>query len=75
MVKSPISKCSNQNDREVIWILCITDLMCGPVRNEATGKVEQIVVAGGYGGTRLNTVEIYDIAGNTWQTGEFSCCI
>ena len=50
--------------------------MCGPVRNEATGKVEQIVVAGGWdGSSRLNTVEIYDIAGNTWQTGEFCCHI
>ena len=49
--------------------------MCGPVRNEATGKVEQIVVAGGSDGSYLRTVEIYDIARNTWQTGEFCCHI
>ena len=72
MVRSPISKCSTQNEMEVNWILCITDIMCGPVRNEATGKIEQIVVAGGWGSS---TVEIYDIAGNTWQTGEFCCHI
>ena len=50
---------------------CITGLVCGPVRNRATGKVEQIVAAGGWDDAlRINTVEIYDISGNTWQAGE-----
>ena len=41
------------------------------MRDRATGKVEQIVAAGGWDVFfRLNMVEIYDISGNTWQTGE-----
>ena len=41
------------------------------MRNRATGKVEQIVAAGGFDVfLRINTVEIYDISGNTWQAGE-----
>ena len=41
--------------------------MCGPVRMSPGGRVEQIVAASGYGGS--DTVEVYDIALDTWTTG------
>merc|ERR1712117_517722 len=46
-------------------------LMCGPVRASPGGRVEKIVAAGGYanGIGYLNTVDIYDITGNTWASG------
>ena len=46
---------------------CIAGHVCGPVRMSPGGRVEQIVVAGGY--ANLDTVEVYDIALDTWTTG------
>ena len=43
--------------------------MCGPVRTIPVGRVEKIVAAGGYDGSRLDKVEVYDITSNTWETG------
>ena len=47
----------------------IAGLMCGPVRASPGGRIEKIVAAGGIPWT--NNVEIYDITGNNWATGEF----
>ena len=43
--------------------------MCGPVRASPGGRVEKIVAAGGYDGSYIDKIEIYDIARNTWETG------
>ena len=53
---------------EINWMLCIADLMCGPVRASPGGRVEKIVAAGGV--PYLDKVEVYDIATNTWEEGE-----
>ena len=45
------------------------ELMCGPVRASPGGRVEKIVAAGGWAGSRLDNIDIYDIASNTWVTG------
>lgn len=46
--------------------------MCGAVRATPGGKVDKIVAAGGVGKAfeYLDVVEVYDIATNTWETGE-----
>ena len=43
--------------------------MCGPVRASPGGRVEKIVAAGGWDGSRKDIVEIFDITENTWTTG------
>ena len=43
--------------------------MCGAVRVSPGERVERIVVAGG-GWPYTDEVEVYNIAGNTWETGE-----
>ena len=43
--------------------------MCGPVRGSASGKIEKIVAAGGYDGSTLSTVEVYDLSSDTWSKG------
>ena len=49
--------------------------MCGPVRDSHGGGVQKIIVAGGIYNTEhsdiLNTVEVYDISLNTWETGVY----
>ena len=54
----------------------ITGHMCGAVRASPGGRVEKIVVAGGYSGFRSypgwiyhDDVEIFDLTGKTWATG------
>ena len=50
---------------------CISGLMCGAVRSRPGGKVEQVVAAGGWDGSKtLSTVEIYNLKSNTWKTGK-----
>ena len=46
--------------------------MCGPVRF-ADGKVKEIIVAGGFNkrDKTLARTEVYDLASNTWSTGQF----
>ena len=58
--------------------LCPAALMCGPVRDSPGGRVQKIIAAGGHsgndqgdGGFPLNTVEVYDISLNTWETGVY----
>ena len=46
---------------------CTSGHVCGPVRTRPGGKVEKIVVAGGYGYT--DSVDVYDIATNKWEEG------
>ena len=57
-------------------MIFIAVLMCGPIRTSPGGRVEKIVVVGGLGGwpvsSYLNTVEVYDITTNSWQTGAFN---
>ena len=50
---------------------CTAGHVCGPVRTRPGGKVEKIVVAGGtdLGGSSFDSVDVYDIATNTWETG------
>ena len=61
----------------MIWVLCIADLLCGPVRALKGGRVEKVVAAGGNGilvsgrWGHMVSVEVYDIASNTWETGRF----
>ena len=45
--------------------------MCGPVRDSPGGKVRKIVAAGGIANGVTDTVEVYDIALNTWETGVY----
>ena len=52
--------------------------MCGPVRVSPGGRVEKIIAAGGeaalpghFPGGPVNTVEVYDISLNTWETGVY----
>ena len=66
-----------QNEMDVDWPLCIADLMCGGLRASPGGRVERIVVAGGRAKGQgdgswnyFDNVEVYNIAGNTWETGE-----
>ena len=58
-------------------MIFIAVLMCGPIRTSPGGRVEKIVVVGGLGGwpvsSYLNTVEVYDISSNTWETGACNC--
>ena len=54
---------------EINWMLCIADLMCGPVRTSPGGRVAKIVAAGGCC-SATDKVEVYDIATNTWEEGE-----
>ena len=44
-------------------------LMCGPVRSQPGGPVEEIVVSGGYNGNRLSKVEVYNVQEDSWETG------
>ena len=53
---------------EINWMLCISDLMCGPVRASPGGRVVKIVAASGF--PRTNRVYEYNIATNTWKEGE-----
>ena len=64
-------KRSNKEEHVIQTVcFCITGHMCGPVRMSPGGSVEQIVVAGGYGGSfYLGSVEVYDISSNTWAPG------
>ena len=41
--------------------------MCGPVRATPGGRVEKIVVAGGY--PAREKVEVYEISTNSWESG------
>ena len=45
---------------------------CGVVRDE-NGKIEVVVVGGAIDNldTYLNTVEVFNVAENSWRTGEF----
>ena len=52
---------------------CIADLMCGGVRASPGGKIEKIVVAGGYDGGITDKVEVYNVATDTWVNGECHC--
>ena len=49
--------------------------MCGPVRDSPGGRVQKIIAAGGYdaGGCCpiVDTVDVYDISLNTWETGVY----
>ena len=56
-------------DNEICWKLFLAALICGPVRVGPGGRVEKIVAAGGWRGSALKKVEIYDITSNTWETG------
>ena len=50
---------------------CIVDHMCGPVRSSPGGRVEKIVLAGGFdGGQGDSDTVVYDISGNIWTTGK-----
>ena len=44
-------------------------LICGPVRAGPGGRVEKIVAAGGWDDSRLDNLDIYDLATDTWVTG------
>ena len=48
-------------------LLHFADLMCGPVRSQPGGPVEEIVVSGGSGGS--SKVEVYNVQEDSWQTG------
>ena len=49
---------------------CTSAHMCGPVRTRPGGKVEKIVVAGEHDGSGYtDSVDVYDIATNTWEAG------
>ena len=50
-------------------MLHVAALMCGPVRSQPGGPVEEIVVSGGYNGNRLSKVEVYNVQEDSWQTG------
>ena len=50
-------------------IECIAGLMCGAVRSRPGGPVQKVVAAGGFDGSTISTVEIYDLDSNTWTTG------
>ena len=56
-------------------MIFIAVLMCGPIRTSPGGRVEKIVVVGGLGAANsyLNTVEVYEISSNTWETGACNC--
>ena len=44
---------------------------CGVV-SDSSGKVEVVVVGGyGFGNLQLNTVEVFNVAENSWRTGEY----
>ena len=49
-------------------------LMCSKVYTEVYGiRTQKVIVAGGEDGrsqSRFNIVEIYDVAGNKWETGK-----
>ena len=50
-------------------------LACGPVKSASDGTVEEVVAVGGYNGEvelgeYLSVVEIYNVAQNSWRTGE-----
>ena len=50
--------------------------MCSPLRVSPGGKVEKILVAGGYDHVNkvfLAEVIVYDISSNTWETGTCNC--
>ena len=50
---------------------CTAGHVCGTVRTRPGGKVEKIVVAGGWDGSGYtDSVDVYDIATNTWEAGE-----
>ena len=55
---------------EICWKLFLAVLMCGPVRASPGGRVDKIVAAGGWAGSRLDNIDIYDINSDTWVTGE-----
>ena len=44
-------------------------LMCGPVRSQPGGPVEEIVVSGGYKSGYLSKVEVYNVQEDSWETG------
>ena len=50
-------------------------MMCGSVRDIPGGLVRKVVVAGGWHGIVLSTVEIYDIARNTWTKGTINSLV
>ena len=54
-----------------VWVLCIADMICGPVRASPGGGVDKIVAAGGYAvSTNYDITEIYDVATDSWSVGE-----
>ena len=44
-------------------------LACGTLRGKEGGAVEKVVAVGGFYGSYLSTVEVYDVASNTWSNG------
>ena len=45
-------------------------MVCGPLRGRDGGPVKKVVVAGGFDGSEyLSSVEVYDVASNTWTYG------
>ena len=54
----------------MMMIGCIAGLMCGAVRSRPGGPVEQVVAAGGFDGSTLSEVEIFDVESNTWSKGK-----
>ena len=57
---------------EFDWMLCIAGLICAGVRANSGEKLEKIVTAGGWNNPDAGSplVQVYNIAGNTWETGE-----
>ena len=51
------------------WKLFLAVFMCGPVRASPGGRVEKIVAAGGWAGSHLDNIDIYDINSDTWVPG------
>jgi hypothetical protein len=45
------------------------DHSCGKIRRNKDSQEMSIIVAGGYGSSRLSSVEILDDGSNEWQTG------
>ena len=54
---------------ELFWKFFLAALICGPVRAGPGGRVEKIVAAGGWDDSRLDNLDIYDLATDTWVTG------